>query len=308
MEIKKSSRNKIDLNLVKSRVVKIMINPKTIVYIDEWYLEELVDIIKQFPEEKYVELINAIAENKKLKKDKDKPIAEQILVDSTTKKKKKSMGYFPQESLASHRVSKRDSFNEFKTMQEYIQETWFNNEKESLLKVSSVKKMHVKFSNVGAVPHIPSYLNNLSPNNMLSFIKEKSVKFKKATILINISGHMHWKDYKKIIRQFFKMYDFESLSIGNISKTIENDVEYYRISVVKIRNGVNVNGQGLMFESADFLRRIMFMIYEIDPTDETWQAYGNTVLNAEIEELKKKEPYFATILEKYLNPSIILVE
>ena len=80
------------------------------------------------------------------------------------------------------------------------------------------------------------------------------------------------------------------------------------MSIVKVRNGVNVNGQGLMLESADFLRRIMFMIYEIDPTTQVWKSYGKTLLNKDIEDLKKKEPYFASILTEYLNPSIILVE
>lgn len=275
-----------ELDIVKSRVATIKVNEQTVIYIDEWYLEELVDIIKQFPNEKYIQLIEQLAAQR-------------------NQRKKAS---FPQKNLASHRVCKKDSFNEFKTIEEYIQETWFNTEKISALKVNSLKKMRVELNNVGAVPSIPSYLNNLSPKNMLSFIKEKSIKFKKATILINISGHMHWKDYKKIIKQFFKAYDFERLSIGNISKTTENNIDYYRISIVKIRNGVNVNGQGLMFESADFLRRIMFMIYEIDPTDQVWESYGHTVLNEEIEALKKKEPYFEAVLNEYLNPSIILVE
>lgn len=273
-------------NPVESRVIKIVINPNTTVYIDEWYLEELVDIAKEYPEEKYTNMIKEIM--------------------NVTKKKTDSN--FPQSNLASHRITKNNSFNEYHSMEEYIKETWFSTEKISLLKVSSIKKMHVKMSTVGGVPHIPSYLNNLSPNNMLSFEKEKSVKFKKATILINISGHMHWKDYRKIIRQFFRQYDFESLSIGNISWTRERNIDYYRITIVKVRNGVNVNGQGLMFESADFLRRIMFMIYEIDPTPQIWKSYGQTVLNRDIEALKIREPYFASILEKYLNPSIILVE
>lgn len=286
MSEKKTKKKINELDLVKSRVVRIDVNPKVVVYIDEWYLEELVDIIKQFPDEKYLYLIDKLASQR-------------------NQRKKKS---FPQTSLASHRVSKKDSFNEYRTIEEFIEDTWFNEEKVSLLKVNSLKKMRVKLSSVGAVPHIPSYLNSLSPDNMLSFLKEKSVKFKKATILINVSGHMHWRNYKKIIRQFFRTYDFESLSMGNISKTTENGVDYYRISIVKIRNGVNVNGQGLMFESADFLRRIMFMIYEIDPTDQTWESYGQTVLNEEIEAFKKEEPYFAAILDKYLNPSIILVE
>lgn len=271
---------------IESRVTKISVNEKTVVYIDEWYLEELVDIAKEFPDGKY----------------------EKMIQDMIEINKSKPESSFPQSNLASHRIVKSNPFNEFGSMDEYINETWFATDKISLLKVSSTKKMHVKLSSVGGVPHIPSYLNNLSPNNMLSFEKEKSIKFKKATILINISGHMHWKDYRKIIRQFFRQYDFESLSIGNISYTKERNIDYYRITIVKVRNGVNVNGQGLMFESADFLRRIMFMIYEIDPTPQVWKSYGQTVLNKDIEALKIKEPYFANILEKYLNPSIILVE
>lgn len=283
---KRVSRKKREDELIKSRVIEIKINEKTVVYIDEWYLEELVDIIKEYPGEKYPKLINRMIIN--------------------SKRKKPS---FPQLNLASHRIiDKKSNFFEFPTMEDYINETWLNQEKISLLKVSSVKKMRVKFSTVGGVPHIPSYLNNLSPNNMLTFIKEKSIIFKKATILINISGNMNWKDYRKIIRDYFKMYDFESLSLGNISKTTENKIDYYRISVVKIRNGVNVNGQGLMFESADFLRRIMFMIYEINPTKQYWNAYGNTIYNKDIQKLKETEPYFTTILERYLNPSLILVE
>ncbi len=284
---KKTSRIKERENSdVKTRVAKIEINPTTVVYIDEWYLEELVDIIKEYPAEKYSRLISKLA----------------------SKRDKRRKASFPQKMQASHMFAKKGGFNEFKTMEEYIEGTWFNESKISLLKVSNEKKMMVKLSSVGATPHVPSYLNNLSPNNMLSFLKNKSSKFKKATILINISGHMHWKDYKKIIRQFFKTYDFERLSLGNISKTEENGINYYRITVVKVRNGVNINGQGLMLESADFLRRLMFMIYEIDPTDQVWDSYGNTVLNEEIESIKVKEPYFAAILEQYLNPSIILVE
>ncbi|MDE5949898.1 MAG: hypothetical protein K2J02_00395 [Malacoplasma sp.] len=280
------SRKKKNDELVKSRVITIKINEKVVVYIDEWYLEELVDIIKQYPGKKYFELIDRMIFN--------------------SKRKKPS---FPQLNLASHRViEKKSNFFEFPSIEEYINETWLNSEKISLLKVNSNKKMYVKYSTVGSVPHIPSYLNNLSPNNMLTFQKEKSVIFKKATILINVSGNMNWKDYRKIIRDYFRIYDFESLSLGNISKTTENKVDYYRISIVKIRNGVNVNGQGLMFESADFLRRMMFMIYEIDPTNQYWNAYGNTVYNKDIQMLKEYEPYFGTILERYLNPSLILVE
>lgn len=283
---KKISRKKKDNPLIKSRVIEIKIDEKTVVYIDEWYLEELVDIVKEYPGEKYNELI------------------EKMIINS--KRKKPS---FPQLNLASHRIiEKKSNFFEFSTMEDYINETWLNSEKISLLKVSSAKKMRLKFSTVGSVPHIPSFLNNLSPNNMLTFIKEKSIIFKKATILINISGNMNWRDYRKIIRDYFGIYDFESLSLGNISKTTENKIEYYRISVVKIRNGVNVNGQGLMFESADFLRRMMFMIYEIDPTNQNWNAYGETIYNKDIQKLKEREPYFGTILERYLNPSLIIVE
>lgn len=281
----KVNRKKND-ELIKSRVITIKISEKIVVYIDEWYLEELVDIIKQYPGKKYFELIDKMIVN--------------------SKRKKPS---FPQLNLASHRtIDKKSNFFEFPSIEEYINETWLNSEKISLLKVNSNKKMYVKYSTVGSVPHIPSYLNNLSPNNMLTFQKEKSVIFKKATILVNVSGNMNWKDYRKIIRDYFKAYDFESLSLGNISKTTENKIDYYRISIVKIRNGVNVNGQGLMFESADFLRRMMFMIYEIDPTNQYWNAYGNTVYNKDIQFLKEYEPYFGTILERYLNPSLILVE
>lgn len=286
---KKNPKSKIkNLDLVKSRVTRIDVNPTMVVYIDEWYLEELVDIIKEFPEEKYVELIKELA----LKRD---------------QRKKPS---FPQITLASHRIrgNKWEKFNEFKTMQEYIEQTWMNQEKESLLKINNLKKMKVKLSTVGGVPHVPSYLNNLSPNNMITFLKDKSIKFKKATIMLNVSGHMASSDYRKMIRQFFKTYDFESLSLGNISKTVENGIEYYRISIIKVRNGVNVNGQGLMLESTDFLRRILFMVYEIDPTDQEWKGYGNTVINKDIQELIEKEPYFDAILKQYLNPSIISVE
>ncbi|WP_412032409.1 hypothetical protein [Malacoplasma muris] len=282
MATKKSKQN----NLIKSQVTKIVINPKMIVYIDEWYLEELVDIILEYPGDKYKKLIQEM-------------VAKSNKVET-----------FPQLTLASHRIVERngDKFNEFKTIEDYIKETWFNDVKVSLLKVNNLKKMHVKLAPVGGVPSVPNYLNNISPNYMLAFEKEKSEKFKSATILINISGHMDWKSYSKIIRSFFRQYDFNNLSIGNISKTTERNVDYYRISVVKIRNGVNVNGQGLMFESADFLRRIMFMIYEVDPTPQVWKNYGQTLLNKDIEALKAKEPYFASILNRYLNPSIILVE
>ena len=271
---------------IKSQVVKIVVNPKMVVYIDEWYLEELVDIILEYPEEKYKELINKM-----------------IVIN----KRKES---FPQISLSSHRIvnKRNDRFNEYVSMKAYIENTWLNESKSSLLKVNNLKKMHIKFSPIGSIPSVPNYLNNLSANNMISFEKEKSIKFKSATILINVSGYMDWKHYSKIIKSFFKKYDFNNLSIGNISMTKEKDIEYYRISVVKVRNGVNVNGQGLMFESVDFLRRIMFMIYEINPTSERWENYGKTLLNEEIEKLKIKEPYFATILNRYLNPSIILVE
>ncbi|MCF0217904.1 MAG: hypothetical protein HUJ42_02560 [Malacoplasma sp.] len=271
---------------IESRVVEIKISEKIIVYIDEWYLEELVDIIKQYPFEKYYQLVDNIL--------------------AVTKRNKPS---FPQVNLASHRIlEKKSNFFEFNTIEEYVNESWVDPKRVSLLKVSSVKKMQTKLGPVGAVPHIPSYLNNLSPNNMLTFIKQKSIIFKKATILINISGNMHWKEYKKIIRDYFKKYDFESLSMGNISKTVENKVTYYRISVVKVRNGVNVNSQGLMFESADFLRRIMFMIYEINPTKQYWNAYGNTVFSKDIQWLKDYVPYFEVVLERYLNPSLIVVE
>lgn len=281
-----SSKKKYNPSDIKSQVTKIVINPNMVVYIDEWYLEELVDIVIENPGEKYKELIKRM-----------------VL-------KSKKPETFPQTSLASHRVVEKnsDKFNEFKTMEEYIKETWFNDEKQSLLKVNNLKKMHVKLAPVGGVPNVPNYLNNISPNYMLSFEKEKSDKFKSATILINISGYMDWKNYSKIIRTFFKRYDFNNLSIGNISKTTERNIDYYRITIVKIRNGININGQGLMFESADFLRRIMFMIYEIDPTPQMWKNYGQTLLNKDIEELKVKEPYFATILLRYLNQSIILVE
>lgn len=281
-----AAKKKSKLSSLKPQVTRININPKMVVYIDEWYLEELVDIVVEYPGDKYKQLIQEMV------------------------KKSNKEETFPQKSLASHRVVERssDKFNEYKTMEDYIKETWFNDTKASLLKVNSLKKMHVKHSPVGGIPNVPNYLNNISPNYMLSFEKEKSDKFKSATILINISGHMDWKSYSKIIRSFFRQYDFNNLSIGNISKTTERNVDYYRISVVKIRNGVNVNGQGLMFESADFLRRIMFMIYEIDPTPQMWTNYGQTLLNKDIEALKVKEPYFASILNRYLNPSIILVE
>lgn len=281
-----TNKKKYNPSDIKSQVTKIVINPNMVVYIDEWYLEELVDIVVENPGDKYKELIKKM-----------------VL-------KSKKPETFPQTSLASHRVVEKnsDKFNEFKTMEEYIKETWFNEEKQSLLKVNNLKKMHVKLAPVGGVPNVPNYLNNISPNYMLSFEKEKSDKFKSATILINISGYMDWKNYSKIIRTFFKRYDFNNLSIGNISKTTERNIDYYRITIVKIRNGININGQGLMFESADFLRRIMFMIYEIDPTPQMWKNYGQTLLNKDIEELKTKEPYFATILLRYLNQSIILVE
>lgn len=271
---------------IKSRVVRVNVNPKFVVYIDEWYLEELVDILKEYPEKEYFNLIKKLAD-----------------------KNKSRLENFPQQHVMSHRVSsKKDKFNEYETMEEYINETWFSNSKVSLLKVNNLKKMHVKLKEAGSVPSVPSYLNNITPYSMLSFHKEKSDKFKTATILLNISGHMNWQSYRTIIRSFFKQYDFNALSIGNIAHTNERGIDYYRLSIVKVRNGVNVNGQGLMLESADFLRRIMFMIYEIDPTTQVWKSYGKTLLNKDIEELKKKEPYFASILTEYLNPSIILVE
>lgn len=216
---------------------------------------------------------------------------------------------FPQANLASHRVETKFSrFNEYPSMEAYLQETWFNDKKVSLLKVNTKKSMYVELSHTGSIVNIPVFLNSLSPKNMMNFKKEKPDSFKSATILINITGHMSWQDYKKIIRQFFRTYDFHNLSIGNISYTNENNVDYYRISVVKVRNGVNVNSQGLMFESVDFLRRIMFLIYEIDPTKLHWNSYGKTIMSKDLEKLKKQEPYFSTILDKYFNSQIIFVE
>lgn len=244
----------------------------------------MIDIIKEYPFDQYKQLMKANVE----------------LNNSIS---------FPQHNLASHRINPKISkFNEYTSMDEYINETWLNESKVSLLKVNSLKRMKVQLSTVGSVVHIPSFLNNISPCNMLSFYKEKTHKFKSATILINVSGHMNWQDYKKIIRQFFKMYDFHNLSIGNISYTQEGEIEYYRISVVKVRNGVNVNAQGLMFESVDFLRRIMFLIYEIDPTNLVWNSYGKTIMSKDLERIKKEQPYFSLILDKYFNSQIIFVE
>lgn len=272
------------LSPIKSRVVEIWINENFCVFVDEWYLEELIDIIKEYPSEKY----------------------KNFMKENIVKNKSNS---FPQHNLASHRVNvKFSKFNEYSSIDEYINETWLNESKISLLKVNSLKRMKVSLATVGSVVHIPSFLNSISPSNMLSFYKEKTHKFKSATILINVSGHMNWQDYKKIIRQFFKMYDFHNLSIGNISYTQENNVDYYRISVVKVRNGVNINAQGLMFESADFLRRIMFLIYEIDPTNLVWDSYGKTIMSKELEKIKMQQPYFSLILDKYFNSQIIFVE
>ena len=67
MSEKKISRKKKDNQLIKSRVIEIKIDEKTIVYIDEWYLEELVDIVKEYPGEKYNELIEKMIINSKRK-------------------------------------------------------------------------------------------------------------------------------------------------------------------------------------------------------------------------------------------------
>lgn len=269
---------------IKSRVIEIWISENFCVFVDEWYLEELIDIIKEYPSDKY-----------------------KLLMKENIDRNKSNS--FPQHNLASHHINvKFSKFNEYASIDEYINETWLNESKISLLKVNSLKRMKVSLSTVGSVVHIPSFLNSTSPSNMLSFYKEKAHKFKSATILINISGHMNWQDYKKIIRQFFKMYDFHNLSIGNISYTRENNIDYYRISVVKVRNGVNINAQGLMFESADFLRRIMFLIYEIDPTHLVWESYGKTTMSKELEKIKIEQPYFSLILDKYFNSQIIFVE
>ena len=65
------------------------------------YLEELVDILKEYPEKEYFNLIKKLA-------DKNKSILEN----------------FPQQHVMSHRVSsKKDKFNEYETMEEYINET-----------------------------------------------------------------------------------------------------------------------------------------------------------------------------------------